>query len=413
MRWLWGLLCLLLVVVYLLASHQWEVENWVRRLGEGPAAAWSLPYGSRDDGVVAVGGAVVVATKEGLVGVRRSSGEELWRRQAPESSSLTVAGSLVVLRERGRGAIEVVDPASGVTRWSAPRGSLLITRDAVYVADCCQVVKRGIADGRVLWRWAGAEAEFPLSFVGGHAPYAPDVGGYLPVKVHGSWALLDTATGAALAGRWKDYDWYAFAVGRGVAVTDNRPPDGDPRCTVRVHLPGGRATEVFTGRHDDGRCTKLFARAYDVLGAGGRIAVSTQDGRVQLFDLATGRAVWTDASPGVPIDGDGRTLLVGTSPERGPVRLLDLATGRVIFSVPGLTVSETSVSGGLVAVNGEDNGWPTVFVHRIADGKQVAHIRGRLVGLGEDWVAVDRAWLDSVEFIPVPPPGGGDRGLNP
>lgn len=131
-----------------------------------------------------------------------------------------------------------------------------------------------------------------------------------------------------------------------------------------------------------------------LIGTGSRIAASTADGAPQVFDLASGRTVWRGDASGVPIDGDGRSLLVRRQADSGPLSLLDFTTGRTLWTAPdpGLSGQSASwasaVTGRLVAVSGADGDRPHVLVYRADTGQRLGRFPGWLEGLGDDWVAI-------------------------
>jgi len=120
----------------------------------------------------------------------------------------------------------------------------------------------------------------------------------------------------------------------------------------------------------------------------------TEDGHPQVFDLATGRTVWRGDAKGVPIDGDGRTLLIRDHTDEESLSLLDFATGRLLWTAPDPGLKGTSASrriaitGRLIAVSGAVGTRPHVLVYRVEDGRKLGLFPGWLHGLGEDWAAI-------------------------
>ena len=89
---------------------------------------------------------------------------------------------------------------------------------------------------------------------------------------------------------------------------------------------------VFGGRRKDSECVRRLVpdkTGLILIGAGTRIAASTSGGRPQVFDLATGRTVWAGEKSGVPIDGDGKSVLVREYADEGALTVLDFETGTV------------------------------------------------------------------------------------
>ena len=116
-----------------------------------------------------------------------------------------------------------------------------------------------------------------------------------------------------------------------------------------------------------------------------------------MFDLATGRTVWAAEKSGVPIDGDGRSVLVRQYEDEGALTVLDFETGTVRWTAedPGLSGQSASwdstVTGGLVAVSGATGDRPFVRVYDVDTGKRLGQFPGWLHGAGDDWVAVSHS----------------------
>jgi hypothetical protein len=185
-------------------------------------------------------------------------------------------------------------------------------------------------------------------------------------------------------------------------ATDNDPPPSERRCTVAVTSvavdgTNQRTTTAFSGRQADNSCERALAdtdNGQSALGSGTRIAVSSADGRPQVLDLATGAIAWTAAAPGVPIDGDGNSLLVRRHADTGDLALLDFADGRQRWTAPDAGLPGTSaswnsaVTGGLVAVTGAADDHPFVNVYDADSGRLRGRFPSWLAGAGDTWVAV-------------------------
>ena len=369
-----------------------------------------------------VGAVVVVPDATAVFAVDRASGRPVWRRDMASEYTMTVAGDLIVLTESKLGLLDVVDAATGATRWRLEQGQStpVVYRDAVYLVDCqntsvvprtgCAVTARNIRDGAAVWTTPGTTYSITQDAVGARPPYAPVAGAYLAASVDQGetpFGLVETATGRVLAGRIRLDGWYELAVGKQVVGINNDPPSGDGRCTVRVvafdGVTGAAAwsAEVFSGRDDNGGCHHALGpsapHGFRLIGGGTRIAAVTDSGLPQLFDLATGAAMWTATQTGVPVDGDDRCVLVRDHFETGGLRLLDAATGAVRWSAPDPGMSfvsaswETSVTGRLVAITGVKEGRLFVLVYDLATGRRLGRFPSWLSGAGDDWVAVNRS----------------------
>lgn len=352
----------------------------------------------------------MIANDEAILGVDPATGRLLWRVPSTEDDRVEVAGELIVQRHRAATSLDpvrftVIDPADGHALWrGGPVVDPRVTRDAVVTTACddrgrhCQVTRRDLRTGKVRWRLPGDRVWVADTAVGVRAPLVPSTGQVLALRPGSDRPLPWTGReGLGLGG------WYSIVVGRTLIATDNDPPSGDRNCTVRVAAgAAGTSTvtwtaKVYSGRRADGDCLRRLvpdSTGLDLIGTGSRVATSTVDLRPQVFDLVKGRAVWKGDAAGVPIDGDGHSLLVRAQAHAGPLALLDFATGRVRWKAPdpgleGESASwETAVTRDRVAVTGADRGRPFVLVYDTASGRQLGRFPGWLQGLGDDWVAV-------------------------
>ncbi|WP_282776430.1 MULTISPECIES: hypothetical protein [unclassified Nocardia] len=188
------------------------------------------------------------------------------------------------------------------------------------------------------------------------APAEPE---YLPVNVYEPtrtpWALVEAETGPVLPGRLPSRGWHLVGAGTFLVGSDH----DDPHFRVflkRVDAEKATAPEesiVYSGRRADGECELALAPwgSDEFIGSGSRIAAVTSDGRPQLFDLATGDAVWIGSAAGVSIDGDDQAVLVREQADRGALSLLDMSTGTTRWTIPDPGLETTSAS------------WRTIVTH--------------------------------------------------
>ncbi|MFB9835327.1 outer membrane protein assembly factor BamB family protein [Actinoallomurus acaciae] len=397
---------------------------------EGPPARWSvtMPIGVGDKPVAAVGEVIVVPGENTIVGMTRAAGRPVWRRNVGEDYSYSIAAGLVVIKASKSGPLEVLDPATGATKWRIEKSDdTLVTADSVYTRDCagdhgnCSVARRDVDDGTVRWRtradYAFGDAD---EFIGTRPPAAPPVDRYLAVTASdGATRALDVRTGRLTDGRIRAHGWHGFVAGRTLVTTDNDPPDGDDMCTVTITtvdaVTGGRrwAGAAFSGQDEAGECAKDLAprtTGMNMIGAGSRFAASTSHGTPQMIDLATGRTVWAAHASGAPVDGDGRSILVRRFTDRGGLALLDFGTGHTRWSAPDPGLSGTSaswrtvVTDRLVAVTGATGDRPHVLIYDADSGQRLGRFPGWIAGLGDDWAAVvhsgtaDEITFDFIRF---------------
>lgn len=373
---------------------------------EGPPPAWSLSVPTGDSTTAIVGGVAVIAHDRAVLGVAPGTGRELWRVASGEDDEVDVAGDLLVHRQKvtstaGTVRFTVIDPANGRTLWrDGPVGKVQVTRDAVLTTVCgegedCKITGKDLRTGKVRWRLPGDEVWSANAAVGVRRPLVPATGQVVASR-HGDDRPLPSAG-------WDKGRWYSVVVGRTLITTDHDPPAGDENCTITVSAGKAETAhhmwtrKVYGGRQADGECQKRLAlpsTGLDLIGDGRRIAASTVTGQPQVFDLTSGRTIWRSDASGVPIDGDGHTLLVREHADTGALSLLDFATGRVLWrapdpGLPGVSASwKTAVTQRRVAVSGAEDDHPFVLVYDTATGRRLGRFPGWLQGLGNDWVAI-------------------------
>jgi PQQ-like domain len=385
----------------------------------GVRLAWSKTVATGTRPFAVVGDTVLLADGAALLGLRRSDGGELWRLPFADGDRFTVAGGYVVV-ERGRTAsfvaseptdsrsLEVFDAATGSPRWQADGPVRAVVRtDAVYLTRRADrsadpvTTAHEVADGRT--RWTAPGVGIANDSIGARLPYAPPSPRYLAATVRGGTvAAVDARSGAVQRGQLSSHDWYALVADQTLVVTDNDPPPSERRCTVAVTSVGvdgtnQRTTTAFSGRQADNSCERALANTDNgqaALGSGTRIAVSSDDGRPQALDLATGAVSWTASTPGVPIDGDDQSLLVRRHADAGDLALLDFASGRQRWTAPDTGLPGTSaswnsaVTGTLVAVAGAVDDHPFVNVYDADTGRLRGRFPSWLAAAGDGWVAV-------------------------
>ncbi|MFG1777711.1 PQQ-binding-like beta-propeller repeat protein [Micromonospora sp. NPDC049048] len=386
---------------------------------EGPAPLWSVPVRRLDQPLTQLGQVVVVPDGRELRAVDRSTGQDRWRHPFPVSYQYAVAGELIVVSASNGGPLEVLDAATGATRWRAEdTQDVVVQQRNVYHRACvgtgrsatCVVVARDVRDGRHLWKLpADRFARVSDDAVGVRPPHAAPTERYVVVRLTAStrtYTVIAASTGKAGAGRLPSRAWYGFLAGDLLVSTDHDPPRGDRLCTVSIATVNaatgarGWSGEVFSGRREDGECVKRLAYDHSgltMIGVGTRLVAVTADGRPQAVDLRTGKAEWEGTSPGVPINGDDRSVLVRRTADEGELALLDMDTGATRWSAPDPGMSGTSaswrasVTRRLVAVSGTVGERPFVLVHDVSTGRQLGRYPGWLAGAGDDWVAVSRS----------------------
>ncbi|GGT55785.1 hypothetical protein GCM10010177_09770 [Actinomadura citrea] len=375
---------------------------------EGPPAAWSLTVPTGENSTAVIGRVAVIANDRAVLGVDPGSGRELWRVPSGEDDEVDVAGALIVHRRKTSTTdavrFSVIDPANGRTLWQdGPVTKVQVTTDAVLTTGCgagatCKITRKDLRTGKVGWSLRGDDVRLANAAVGVRRPSVPDTG-----QIFVSHRGDDRPLPPPEEGGPDRSGWYSVVVGRTLISTDHDPPSGDENCTVTVSAAEAGAArrawtrKVYAGRNADGECEKRLAPSstgLDLIGDGRRIAASTDTGRPQVFDLGSGRTVWRGDAPGVPIDGDGHTLLVRQHADTGALSLLDFVSGRVLWKapdpgLPGESASwETAVTQRRVAVSGAEGDHPFVLVYDAATGRRLGRFPGWLQGLGNDWVAI-------------------------
>ncbi|WP_163506020.1 hypothetical protein [Fodinicola acaciae] len=70
----------------------------------------------------------------------------------------------------------------------------------------------------------------------------------------------------------------------------------------------------------------------------------TDSGAARLFDLVTGKTVWSSSVRAVPVDMDPHSLLVRSQADTGTLTLLDAQTGRQRWTAPDHGLLGSSVT---------------------------------------------------------------------
>ncbi|MFD3506528.1 PQQ-binding-like beta-propeller repeat protein [Nocardia sp. NPDC058666] len=394
-------------------------------------AAWSVSDYSSDSSMVAVVGDVVLTPREtAMVALNRKSGKELWHgeRSGGDYNTYWISGPLVVLVDKpqnnsGPYLFEVIDIASGSTRWQASADEVSVFDKAVYTSDCqqasgrkekCATMRRDLRDGKSTWT-APATGKVSEAEIGLGSQQATIERPYVAFSVPSppsdiQWALLETATGTVLPVRAKNRAWYEIAVENSLIVTDNSDVRGEGACPVSVEAFDGHSgttkysTTVNSGRRKDGECEHSLGPTPGdgFTGSGSRVAAVSDDGSVQLLDLVTGNVVWTSEIKGTALDADDRSLLISEHADQGSLTLVDMTTGQRKWTVadPGFigypserttfVVGDRVVVGGRVLV-GEYSAPPVTLVYDRETGRELSRYDADLAGAGADWVAIGRS----------------------
>lgn len=416
----------------------------------GPAAAWTTRLEDPTPGEIGMAGQTLMIPSNGVVrGFDSRTGRQLWHRGIAKDNTIPpsvveIANAAVVVQPTANGAMEVLDPAAGTTRWRLPAApELTVYQNTIYDDECagsaCALVARRIADGAVLWKTATGTGAVPDKLqvddnaVGLHIPYAPPDAPFLVANggdIGHTVVLLDARNGHVVASNLPWYGWFALPTPHGAVITDNDPPESDSRCTVTldaINTGTGTTTTlppVFSSRNHDGpdagKCDNWFTTAVEpvqIPGDGTRLVAVTDTGLPELDDLTTGRTVWTAAQPAAPVDNDSHTVLVRRSTTTGPLTALDVGTGKARWSAPdpGIPSTDeywfrTAVTSTLVAVTAQpahdqavdDH---VVLVYDAATGRRLARLPGDLLAAGDTWVAVDTTDAHDNEVVAFVPFG--------
>jgi len=249
----------------------------------------------------------------------------------------------VVYTVSNEGTLHAIDLATGTQRWSAAlrtnsTGSPLLLDGHVLVATDDGLHSIAMADGSLAWKTSATQ---PLKgspvLTGGHVLVAAE---------DGSVSAVDPATGAIL---------WSVDIGAGVDTSSAASAD-----TVVVGTQTGQVVALSTTdgtllwRTDTGDGARVGTPAI----SDGHVYIATLDGggpdsnHVRQLDLATGKVLWTFASPDsmpsyTPAIVDGMAITEG---ESGAVTALDTATGTVDWQshVTGPVEIVPAVSGGVL-----------------------------------------------------------------
>ena len=260
---------------------------------------------------------------------------------SPIGTQVAVSGGTVFLVATD-GTVHALDLATGAGRWSATTGTE--THASPSIADGVVIVGANdgvhafaVADGHSAWTSPATGVVRGCPAIDGHTAVFASAGG--------TATALDTRTGVVL---WThslgapDNSSVATVGGLAVLGLENgivvalALADG----TERWRADTGTGARIGTVAIADGR---VFVPTLDDGGPGSRT--------ITTLDLATGRRLWSFASPGdkpayAPAVGGGRAIVEG---EDGSVTALDSATGAVLWQskAPGLVEVVAAVADGV------------------------------------------------------------------
>lgn len=316
-----------------------------------PEPAWRVRVADQPTGAALTSGGVLVLMSSGIEARGTATGDLLWHRDAGWAAVAGPPGGevAVVGRPNGRG-YEVVDPATGVVRWTDPEALAAWTyTDLVLSLRCpkaCTLAARDPGGGATRWSAplpAGARgltganpalaAPRPLVPAGAQRPLLPPPAAppLLGLPVGDTVVVVDAASGATLGGYPRGRTGRVVVVGRRVLRSTATLLGGGCRFNVTATDPttgtrDWRLDGYDLGTSGDAGCDQRR----DPAGGGGLVvAVSPGDADV-LLDAATGRVVFVAGVRETLLATDGSLVLVRTA-DRRAVRAVDLRTGRQVY----------------------------------------------------------------------------------
>ena len=264
------------------------------------------------------GDLAVTRDGESVVALRVANGSEVWRRPGGEDPQVAVDDGDVVIARPDRGEVELLDAATGESRWTASpsvgnggsTGVVLTPSVVVTGGQSDDLVGIDRTTGEVRW-------EIP-----------PAVGRY-------RYGLVDSTGGVIV---------------RDVAGNDPNEVPEDKVSYLWALDPESGATKWRAPVDTDGIDSSALL---------GDLVVAPHAGTVEAIDVRTGRVRWT-----LPLDNVGRVslptpetvVIVTSNYERGAstIHAIDASSGEVMFtaSLPVAHASPVTATGELLLVGG-------------------------------------------------------------
>lgn len=304
-----------------------------------PAPQWTVRAGGPPDTGAVLGDRVVIGSDGIAEGRHVDDGRLAWQR---EVDWLMAAGELVVAGRRAGPGFEVLSPSDGAVRWTdAGAADVWAYRDLLLALSCkdggCTLRGRSLYDGAVRWQLRlGGRVERLLSTAAVHPDAEPaatlPVAGAVPdaegVLIDGHVTMFNPRTGKRLADVDADRNTQVRVSGGLVLRFTARTNDGGCRYTVEARRPSGGRAWQRDGYNPGTVAGAACEQRGEPMLAGGMLAVTRNDGRPAVVDVASGRARWV---------GGGGDKVVAVSSEAAAVRTADgaavvnLKTGKQVW----------------------------------------------------------------------------------
>lgn len=341
---IFGILALLVTVSLAL---QWNplpeiAEVLARYRGKltEPAPQWTVKAGGPPENGAVVGDRVIVASDGIAEGRDVADGELDWQREVDWAVS---AGEVVVAGRRSGPGIEVLSADGGSVRWTDPGAAdVWAYQDLLLALSCgddgCTLRGRALDDGQVRWQLrVGGRIE--RLFSDGAVHPDDDDAGMLPVAgpvptaaglvIDGNVTMINPRTGKRFGDADVDDTTQVRVAGGLVLRLTARPRDGGCRYTAEARRPGGgrawRQDGYDPGTVDGAACEQ---RREPML-AGGMLAVTRDDSRPAVVDIATGRPRWTGAKGDKVLAVASEAAAVRAAD--GSAAVVNLKTGRQVW----------------------------------------------------------------------------------
>lgn len=344
---------------------------WSAPIGEGNSRRYRLVA----EPVVA-GGRIFTIDSRGLVTATATNGGRVWQTSVtPPGDRAADASGAGLAHDSGRiyvtsgyAQLVALDAATGAVVWrqdfdAGIGGAPTVSDGVVYVSvrDGSGWAVRA-ADGKVLWQMSAAPARASMSGVS-----APAVDGRMVVMPYATGELIGALKGNGLT-LWTSN----VAGGRlGRAYTIVTDLTGEPVIVGNTLYAGSSAGKLsaFDMASGDRIWTATEGPGSPVQVAGGAIFLVSDQGRLVRLDAGSGAVVWSHDLPyyttvktkkqaGIYVHYGpvlaGNRLFVASSD--GKLRVFDPASGNLVSEaeIPGGAASDPVVAGGMLYVLSQD-----------------------------------------------------------
>lgn len=415
---------LALLITWSLVSGWNPIPGLLEKVGKvgglaRPEASWVERVGGQPSAAVVADRAVIVTMRGAIEARDIGTGAVIWKRDADWAA---VAGdeatTVVVVGRRGHG-LEVVEPASGATRWTdgAAIGAWTY-RETVLTLSCaksgdCQLTSRAPGDGATRWKaglpgirrvHAGVNSDLfdsrqlTSTYRDAVAAVPEPLPALLGFPIDDKVQMVDTATGRLLRKESPTGTSRVVAVGGRVLVSTAVPRDGNCRYAVDARdAASGRSVWKKEGYDLRTASGAGCEQGRDPAGANGVLAATRGDNREVFIGARDGRELWVGAPGDKIVATDGRYGLV-RGPDGSRIVAIDLSNGSKVWEQQTVPKSDVTITRWAVLISDPAAG--RIRAYQPDTAKLLVDVKtgGEVLGYGPTGLMIGRG--RTIGFVP-------------